>query len=112
VAAWLLQKISETRTKVVMSFSVKQGLVETLKRKLWIKRYLSLHSMSIIVAKSRGDMVNFDEISLKQIASVSRTDLRDFCFEVKMKNDGKTLYFNCNDEKDVYDWVEEIYRVF
>jgi hypothetical protein len=94
-----------------MSFSIKQGTVETLKRKLWIKRYLSLHTSSLIVAKSRGDMVNFDDISLAQIASVARTDIKDFCFEVKIKNDGKTLFFNCTNEKEVYDWVEEIYRV-
>lgn len=48
-------------------------------------------------------------IFLKEITSVTRTDLKPYCFEVATKD--KTYYIACKSDEDLYGWMDEIYNV-
>ncbi|KAJ2962780.1 hypothetical protein NQZ79_g2085 [Umbelopsis isabellina] len=47
-------------------------------------------------------------IFLKEINSVTRTDLKPYCFEVVTKD--KTYYISCKNDEEVYSWMDEIYN--
>jgi protein-serine/threonine kinase len=48
-------------------------------------------------------------IFLKEISSVTRTDLKPYCFEVITKD--KNYNIACKSDEDLYSWMDEIYNV-
>lgn len=48
-------------------------------------------------------------IFLRDISSVTRTDLKPYCFEIATKD--KTYYVACKSDNELYSWMDEIYNV-
>ena len=48
-------------------------------------------------------------IFLKEITSVTRTDLKPYCIEIATKD--KTYYVACKSDDELYSWMDEIYNV-
>lgn len=48
-------------------------------------------------------------IFLKEIQSVTRTDLKPYCIEIVTKD--KTYYVACKSDNELYSWMDEIYNV-
>lgn len=46
---------------------------------------------------------------LKDIGSVTRIDLKPYCFEISAKD--KTYYVSCKSDEELYSWMDEIYNV-
>ncbi|RCI05751.1 Protein kinase, partial [Rhizopus stolonifer] len=47
-------------------------------------------------------------IFLKEITSVTRTDLKPYCFETATKD--KTYFIACKNDEELYSWMDEIYN--
>lgn len=46
---------------------------------------------------------------MKEIGSVTRVDLKPYCFEITAKD--KTYYIACKCDEELYSWMDEIYNV-
>lgn len=76
---------------------------------LWSKRFLQLRDQMITIHKNETTYQSLQIILLKEIETVQRTDLKAYCFEIVTKN--KTFQFACENDSELYSWIEEIYTV-
>ncbi|KAF1796147.1 kinase-like domain-containing protein [Mucor lusitanicus] len=74
---------------------------------IWSKRFCVLRDQALTFHRNEQSGQCVALIFLKEITSVTRTDLKPYCFEVATKD--KTYYIACKSDEDLYSWMDEIY---
>ncbi|KAI7900070.1 kinase-like domain-containing protein [Cokeromyces recurvatus] len=90
---------------------IKEGYLslkeEGLRAWIWSKRYCVLRDQSLTFHRNEaGQCIGL--IFLKEIGSVTRIDLKPYCFEISAKD--KTYYIACKSDEELYSWMDEIYN--
>lgn len=90
---------------------IKEGYLslkeEGLRAWIWSKRYCVLRDQSLTFHRSEaGQCIGL--LFLKEIGSVTRIDLKPYCFEISAKD--KTYYVSCKSDEELYSWLDEIYN--
>ncbi|KAI9478904.1 MAG: kinase-like domain-containing protein [Benjaminiella poitrasii] len=90
---------------------IKEGYLslkeEGLRAWIWSKRYCVLRDQSLTFHRNEaGQCIGL--IFLKEIGSVTRIDLKPYCFEICAKD--KTYYVACKSDEELYSWMDEIYN--
>ncbi|PWW78038.1 PBD-domain-containing protein [Tuber magnatum] len=93
-----------------------------LKSLYWAKKYIILRELSLDFLKTETSSSPTLSVSLKDIVSVNRTDMKPYCFEVvrmassqnganSMASDAprRTVFVSVKSEQELYDWVEDVY---
>ncbi|CAZ82957.1 unnamed protein product [Tuber melanosporum] len=93
-----------------------------LKSLYWAKKYIILREVSLDFLKTESSSSPTLSVSLKDIVSVNRTDMKPYCFEVvrmassqngasSMASDAprRTVFVSVKSEQELYDWVEDVY---
>ncbi|KAI7894103.1 kinase-like domain-containing protein [Mucor mucedo] len=75
---------------------------------IWSKRFCVLRDQALTFHRNEQSGQCVALIFLKEITSVTRTDLKPYCFEVATKD--KTYYIACKSDEDLYGWMDEIYN--
>ncbi|GAN05337.1 pkinase-domain-containing protein [Mucor ambiguus] len=75
---------------------------------IWSKRFCVLRDQALTFHRNEQSGQCVALIFLKEITSVTRTDLKPYCFEVATKD--KTYYIACKSDEDLYSWMDEIYK--
>ncbi|KAI9354005.1 kinase-like domain-containing protein [Pilaira anomala] len=75
---------------------------------IWSKRFCVLRDQALTFHRNEQSGQCVALIFLKEITSVTRTDLKPYCFEVATKD--KTYYIACKSDEDLYSWMDEIYN--
>ncbi|KAI7866451.1 kinase-like domain-containing protein [Spinellus fusiger] len=75
---------------------------------IWSKRYVVLREQTLTFHRNEqmGQCVAL--IFLKDINSVTRTELKTHCFELSTKQ--KTYYVACKNDEELYSWMDEVYN--
>ncbi|KAI8069203.1 kinase-like domain-containing protein [Gongronella butleri] len=94
-----------------MSGMIKTGFVvvkeDGLRAWIWSKRYLRLYDQGLEFHRNEGNNC-VALVLLDSIQSVTRTDLKPYCFELVTKD--KTYYISCKSDEELYSWMDEIYK--
>lgn len=77
--------------------------------KSWNRRFINLNQFSIYVYKFPGDSEPTLDIPLSQVDAVERTDEKQYSFEIKVQD--RCYSFECSTDEEVYEWMDEIYKV-
>ncbi|CEG77653.1 Putative STE/STE20/PAKA protein kinase [Rhizopus microsporus] len=89
---------------------IKEGYIslkeEGLRAWIWSKRYCVLRDQSLTF--HRNECIGL--LFLKEIGSVTRVDLKPYCFEITAKD--KTYFIACKSDEELYSWMDEIYNVW
>ncbi|KAG1142145.1 hypothetical protein G6F37_003832 [Rhizopus arrhizus] len=90
---------------------IKEGYLslkeEGLRAWIWSKRYCVLRDQSLTFHRNEaGQCIGL--LFLKEIGSVTRIDLKPYCFEITAKD--KTYYIACKSDEELYGWMDEIYN--
>ncbi|OBZ84957.1 Serine/threonine-protein kinase ste20, partial [Choanephora cucurbitarum] len=90
---------------------IKEGYLslkeDGLRAWIWSKRYCVLRDQSLTFHRNEaGQCIGL--IFLKEIGSVTRIDLKPYCFEISAKD--KTYYISCKSDEELYSWMDEIYN--
>jgi hypothetical protein len=108
---------------------IKEGYLslkeEGLRAWIWSKRYCVLRDQSLTFHRNEVKCRSLSEkksaykllqagqciglLFLKDIGSVTRIDLKPYCFEISAKD--KTYYVSCKSDEELYSWMDEIYNV-
>jgi len=93
-----------------------------LKSLYWAKKYIILREVSLDFLKTETSSSPTLSVSLKDIVSVNRTDMKPYCFEVvrmassqngvnSMASDAprRTVFVSVKSEQELYDWVDDVY---
>ncbi|CAO3687691.1 unnamed protein product [Umbelopsis ramanniana] len=95
-----------------MAEIIKEGYLsikeDGLRAWIWSKRFCILRDQTLTFHRNEQTGQCVALIFLKEINSVTRTDLKPFCFEVVTKD--KTYYISCKNDEEVYSWMDEIYN--
>ncbi|ORE05940.1 Pkinase-domain-containing protein [Rhizopus microsporus var. microsporus] len=95
-----------------MTEIVKEGYLNVkedgLRAWIWSKRYCVLRDQALTFHRNEQSGQCVALIFLKEITSVTRTDLKPYCFEVATKD--KTYYIACKNDGELYSWMDEIYN--
>ncbi|KAI7865580.1 kinase-like domain-containing protein [Spinellus fusiger] len=75
---------------------------------IWSKRYCVLRDQALTFHRNEQSGQCVALIFLKEVTSVTRTDLKPYCFE--MTNKDKTYYIACKNDEELYSWMDEIYN--
>ncbi|CAO3702494.1 unnamed protein product [Rhizopus stolonifer] len=95
-----------------MSDVIKEGYLSVkedgLRAWIWSKRYCVLRDQALTFHRNEqfGQCVAL--IFLKEITSVTRTNLKPYCFETATKD--KTYFIACKNDEELYSWMDEIYN--
>jgi len=95
-----------------MAEIIKEGYLSVkedgLRAWIWSKRFCILRDQTLTFHRNEQTGQCVALIFLKEINSVTRTDLKPYCFEVVTKD--KTYYISCKNDEEVYSWMDEIYN--
>ncbi|KAG1054040.1 hypothetical protein G6F46_001926 [Rhizopus delemar] len=95
-----------------MSDVIKEGYLSVkedgLRAWIWSKRYCVLRDQALTFHRNEQSGQCVALIFLKEITSVTRTDLKPYCFETATKD--KTYYIACKNDEELYGWMDEIYN--
>ncbi|CAG8773375.1 8538_t:CDS:2, partial [Cetraspora pellucida] len=90
---------------------VKKGYISVkedgLRAWIWSKRWMLLREQTLTFHRNENTYQAVALIFLKEINSVSRTELKPYCFEIQTKD--KTYYLSCKNDEELYSWMDEIY---
>ncbi|CAG8499343.1 24369_t:CDS:10, partial [Cetraspora pellucida] len=90
---------------------VKKGYISVkedgLRAWIWSKRWMLLREQTLTFHRNENTYQAVALIFLKEISSVSRTELKPYCFEIQTKD--KTYYLSCKNDEELYSWMDEIY---
>ncbi|CAG8787657.1 25806_t:CDS:2, partial [Racocetra persica] len=93
------------------SHVVKKGYISVkedgLRAWIWSKRWMLLREQTLTFHRNENTYQAVALIFLKEITSVSRTELKPYCFEIQTKD--KTYYLSCKNDEELYSWMDEIY---
>ncbi|ORX60367.1 Pkinase-domain-containing protein [Hesseltinella vesiculosa] len=94
-----------------MSREIKTGFVvvkeDGLRAWMWSKRFLRLYDQGLEFHRNEGNNC-VALILLDSIQSVTRTDLKPYCFELVTSD--KTYYIACKSDEELYSWMDEVYK--
>ncbi|CAG8562737.1 405_t:CDS:10, partial [Dentiscutata heterogama] len=94
------------------SHVVKKGYISVkedgLRAWIWSKRWMLLREQTLTFHRNENTYQAVALIFLKEINSVSRTELKPYCFEIQTKD--KTYYLSCKNDEELYSWMDEIYN--
>lgn len=97
---------------------IKQGWVSvkedgSIRSFMWIKKYLVLHDTQLEFHRNEVTPTSISSpslfIPLYSITSVSRVDIKPYCFEIVREQSQKSVYVSCKSDVDLYSWIDEIY---
>ncbi|KAI9323575.1 kinase-like domain-containing protein [Dichotomocladium elegans] len=75
---------------------------------IWSKRFCVLRDQALTFHRNEQSGQCVALIFLKEIQSVTRTDLKPYCIEIATKD--KTYYVACKSDNELYSWLDEIYN--
>ncbi|KAI9245558.1 kinase-like domain-containing protein [Phascolomyces articulosus] len=75
---------------------------------MWSKRYVVLREQTLTFHRNEQTGQCVALIFLKDINTVTRAELKSYCFELGTK--GKTYYLSCKSDEELYSWMDEIYN--
>ncbi|KAI8891453.1 Pkinase-domain-containing protein [Backusella circina FSU 941] len=75
---------------------------------IWSKRFCVLRDQALTFHRNEQSGQCVALIFLKEISSVTRTDLKPYCFEIITKD--KNYNIACKSDEDLYSWMDEIYN--
>ncbi|KAI7860862.1 kinase-like domain-containing protein [Circinella umbellata] len=81
---------------------------EGLRAWIWSKRFCVLRDQALTFHRNEQSGQCVALIFLKEITSVTRTDLKPYCFEIAVKD--KTYYIACKSDDELYSWMDDIYN--
>ncbi|KAI9245889.1 kinase-like domain-containing protein [Phascolomyces articulosus] len=81
---------------------------EGLRAWIWSKRFCVLRDQALTFHRNEQSGQCVALIFLKEITSVTRTDLKPYCIEIATKD--KTYYVACKSDDELYSWLDEIYN--
>ncbi|KAI7856391.1 kinase-like domain-containing protein [Circinella umbellata] len=81
---------------------------EGLRAWIWSKRFCVLRDQALTFHRNEQSGQCVALIFLKEITSVTRTDLKQYCIEIATKD--KTYYVACKSDDELYSWMDEIYN--
>ncbi|CAO3692082.1 unnamed protein product [Rhizopus stolonifer] len=92
---------------------IKEGYLslkeEGLRAWIWSKRYCVLRDQSLTFHRNEaGQCIGL--LFLKEIGSVTRIDLKPYCFEITAKD--KTYYIACKSDEELYGWMDRFITDF
>ncbi|KAI8982356.1 kinase-like domain-containing protein [Mycotypha africana] len=95
-----------------MAEIIKEGYISVkedgLRAWIWSKRFCVLRDQALTFHRNEQSGQCVALIFLKEITSVTRTDLKPYCFEVATGD--KTYYLACKNDEELYSWMDEIYN--
>ncbi|KAI9263749.1 kinase-like domain-containing protein [Sporodiniella umbellata] len=95
-----------------MTEKIKEGYLSVkedgLRAWIWSKRYCVLRDQALTFHRNEQSGQCVALIFLKEITSVTRTDLKPYCFETATKD--KTYFIACKNDEELYSWMDEIYN--
>ncbi|KAG0258739.1 Protein kinase [Mortierella polycephala] len=80
---------------------------EGLKAFIWSKRYMTLRELTLSFHRNESTPQSLVLIFLEDIAAVTRTDLKAYCFELVTKD--RSYFLSCKNDEELYSWMHEIY---
>ncbi|WFD26593.1 non-specific serine/threonine protein kinase [Malassezia nana] len=91
---------------------VRKGYVSVkedgLRSWIWSKRWLVLRESTLLFHKNDATYQASTIILLRDITSISRTDLKPYCIEIETKD--KTFYLQLKSDEELYGWMDDIYH--
>ncbi|KAJ3282951.1 Protein kinase [Borealophlyctis nickersoniae] len=94
------------------SYVVKRGYTSVkedgFRSWIWSKRWLLLREQTLTFHRNENTYQALALIFLKEVESVSRSELKPYCFEVVTKD--KSYYISCKSDEELYSWMDEIYQ--
>lgn len=75
---------------------------------IWSKRYVVLREQTITFHRNEQTGQCVALIFLKEITTVTRSELKSHCFELGTKS--KSYYIACRNDEELYSWMDEIYN--
>ncbi|KAG1401564.1 hypothetical protein G6F58_010720 [Rhizopus delemar] len=75
---------------------------------IWSKRYVVLRDQSITFHRNEQTGQCVALVFLKEMTTVTRSELRPYCFELGTKT--KSYYIACRNDEELYSWMDEIYN--
>ncbi|KAI8638855.1 kinase-like domain-containing protein [Parasitella parasitica] len=95
-----------------MTEIIKEGYLSVkedgLRAWIWSKRFCVLRDQALTFHRNEQSGQCVALIFLKEITSVTRTDLKPYCCEITTKD--KTYYIACKSDEDLYSWMDKIYN--
>ncbi|KAK9458460.1 kinase-like domain-containing protein [Lipomyces oligophaga] len=91
---------------------VKEGWLsvreEGIRSFMWSRKYLTLRLSSLDFHKAES-AAPYSTLPLSSIINVSRVDIKPYCFELERVTGSKSIFLACNNDLDLYAWMDEIY---
>lgn len=91
---------------------VKRGYVSVkedgLRSWIWSKRWLLLREQTLTFHRNEHTFQAVSLVFLKDVESVSRNELRPYCFELVTKD--RTYQISCKSDEELYSWMDEVYQ--
>ncbi|KAI8971524.1 kinase-like domain-containing protein [Mycotypha africana] len=75
---------------------------------IWSRRYVVLREQTITFHRNEQTGHCVALLYLRDINSVSRSELKSHCFELSTK--AKSYYFACRNDEELYSWMDEVYN--
>ncbi|ODQ66520.1 Pkinase-domain-containing protein [Nadsonia fulvescens var. elongata DSM 6958] len=88
--------------------SVKEDGNSSIRSFMWTKKYLVLRDTFLDLQKNEFSSPSYS-IPLHTISTVTRVDLKPFCFEVIRTQSFKSLFISCKSDAELYSWIDVIY---
>ncbi|KAJ1653618.1 Protein kinase [Dispira simplex] len=79
-----------------------------LKSWLWSKRWALLREGTLSFHRNENTYQANTVILLKDVTSISRCQLRQYCIEIKTKD--RDYYLSCKGDEELYSWLDAIYE--
>uniref|UniRef100_A0A060T7W0 non-specific serine/threonine protein kinase n=1 Tax=Blastobotrys adeninivorans TaxID=409370 RepID=A0A060T7W0_BLAAD len=78
-------------------------------RFMWTKKFLVLRDSALDFLKNETSSSSSLSIPLYTISSVTRVDIKPYCFEIIRSQGFKSVYVACKNDSDLYSWIDGIY---
>ncbi|KAI9283376.1 kinase-like domain-containing protein [Sporodiniella umbellata] len=75
---------------------------------IWSKRYVVLRDQAITFHRNEQTGQCIAIAFLKEMTSVTRSELKPYCFELETKS--RSYYIACRNDEELYSWMDEIYN--
>ncbi|KAJ2062206.1 Protein kinase [Coemansia sp. S146] len=86
----------------------KYGYISLKESWMWSRRWAILKKSTLSFHKNEKAIQATALIFLKEVNSVSRSELKTYCIEIKTKD--RDYYIQCASDDDLYSWLDSIYE--
>ncbi|KAJ2745879.1 Protein kinase [Coemansia sp. BCRC 34301] len=86
----------------------KYGYISLKESWMWSRRWAILKKSTLSFHKNEKAIQATALIFLKEVNSVSRSELKTYCIEIKTKD--RDFYIQCASDDDLYSWLDSIYE--